>query len=213
MPLAAAIPLIQAGAGLLQSILGGNRAKKAQRQLEKLESPTYTLNKGILDYYNTALDRYNVSPTDSAMYKRNANNILRSGATGLRALQDKRSAIGGVSSIVRAMNDATLNNEVAAEEQRNQRFGQLGTATGMKANEDDKAFTINQMQPFERKYNILAAKVGAANQTTNTGISNIFNGLQGAANYQLAKDIYGNNNTTTKPTGRRIGRGILGAVN
>ena len=55
------LPLISAGAGLVQSIVGGIKAGKAQKQLEKMQSPQYAQNQGILDYYNKALARYNVS--------------------------------------------------------------------------------------------------------------------------------------------------------
>lgn len=214
MPIGALLPLAGAAIGGIQAIGGRRRARKAENELENLQSPQYAQNASILDFYNKALDRYNVSPTDSAMYKRNAQNILRNTATGLRSLQDRRSALGGTSSIIRAMNDATLDTEVAAENQRNQRFGELQGATAMKANEDDKAFQINKLAPFERKYNLLAMKAGASNQVANAGLSNIFGGLQNYSNYQLAKDIYGNDttSTTTSNTGRmgRAAGNILG---
>ena len=49
------LPLISAGAGLVQSIVGGIKAGKAQKQLEKMQSPQYAQNQGILQYYNQAL--------------------------------------------------------------------------------------------------------------------------------------------------------------
>lgn len=184
----AALPfLAQGAAGLAQSIFGGGKAKKYQRQLENMQSPTYNQNQSILDYYNKALDRYNVSPTDTSLYKQQMRDINRGVATGINSLQDRRSGLGGISSILRASNDAKLNANVAAEQQREQRFGQLGTATGMKANEDDKAFQYNQMMPFERKFNLLGMKAGAANQTFNSGLNNIFGALQNWGNYNTAK--------------------------
>jgi len=176
-PLSLATSATQFGLGALQSLIGGGKAKKAQKQLENLQSPTYSKNQGITDYYNQALSRYNVSPTASAMYKRQMQNIGRNTATGLSAFQDRRSGQAGISSLLRGANDASLNAEVAAENQKNQRFNELGQATGMNANEDDKAFQYNQQQPYERKYNLLAMKAGAANQTANAGISNMFGGL------------------------------------
>lgn len=61
----------------------------------------------------------------------------------------------------------------------------------MKAGEDRMAFEVNQQQPFERKYNLLAMKAGAANQTANAGMSNIFGGLQNLQNYNLYNKEYG----------------------
>lgn len=186
-PLAA----VQAGAGLLQSIIGGIKAGKAQKQLEKMQSPTYNQSKGILNYYNEALGRYGVSPTQSAMYKRQMGNIDRQVATGVGGLQDRRSTLAGIPGLLRASSDAKLNTEVAAENQRNQRFGELGQAAGMKAGEEMKDYQFNQIAPFERKYNLLAMKAGGANQLANAGLSNIFGGLQNLSNYNLYQKEFG----------------------
>lgn len=187
--------ILQAGAGLVQGLVGAISARKNQRKLESLASnvPQYRQNQGILDYYNQALARYGVSPTDSALYKRNMQNINRNVATGLNSLQDRRSAIGGTASILRAANDATLNTEVAAENEKNQRFGVLGGATGMKAAEDAKAFEQNVNLPYQLKYNLLSQKAGAANQMGNAGLSNIFGGLQNWSNMNMLNKMYGEN--------------------
>ena len=186
-PLAA----IQAGAGILQSVIGGINARKAQKQLEGMKSPVYRQNDSILNYYNQALQRYGVAPTDTALYKRQSRDIDRGVSQGINALQDRRSGLAGASSILRAGNDARLDANVAAENQKNQRFGELGQAAGMKTNEDDKAFQQNEIAPFERKYNLLAMKAGANNQTTNSGISNIFGGLQNMYTTSMLKKYYG----------------------
>jgi len=181
------IPLLQAGAGIVQSIIGGAKARKTQRELERMESPLYRQNQSILDYYNTALSRYNVSPTDSSMYKRNMQNINRGVASGVSSLQDKRSSLAGLPSILRAANDAKLDTEVAAENERNNRFAQVGNAAEMKAGEDRMAYQYNELMPFERKYNLKAAKAGAANQAANAGLANIFGGLQNMNSLLMAK--------------------------
>jgi hypothetical protein len=178
------------GAGLIQSIFGGIRAGRAQRQLENLQSPTYTPNQSIMDYYNKALSRYNVNPQDSALYKSQQRNIQRGVSGAISSLNDRRSALMGLPSILQAQNDATLNAEVAAENEKSQRFGQLGGATEMKAGEDRMAFDINKLKPFERKYNLLAMKAGGANQIGNAGLSNIFRGLQNTQDYQNVNRLY-----------------------
>ena len=179
-PISAVAGGVQALAGLGQSIIGSKQAKRAEKDLmyQIDRTPQYNQNKSILDFYNQALNRYNVSPTDSAMYKRQMQNVGRNTATGINALQDRRSGQAGISSILRAANDASLNAEVAAEGQKNQRFGELGSATGMKVGEDDKAFQQNQVLPFELRTNLQAMKLQGANQRTNAGMQNIFGGLQ-----------------------------------
>jgi len=185
---------IQGVAGLAQTVGGWIQQGKATKKLEKLQSPTYNQNKSILDYYNTALNRYGVSPTDSAMYKRQSRDIERGVSQGISSLQDRRSGIAGTSSILRAANDAKLNANVAAEEQKNQRFSELGGATQLKAGEDDKAFQINQFMPFERKYNLLAAKASGGNQIMNSGLSNIFGAGQSLSQMNMLKNQYGSAN-------------------
>lgn len=188
-------PLIAAGVqtaiGLAQGIIGGIKAKKAQKALERLETPTYTQNQGILDYYNQALSRYGVSPTDSAMYKRQTQDINRNVSQGISSLQDRRSGLAGTSSILRAANDAKLNANVAAEQEKNRRFAELGGATQAKAGEDYKAFQYNKIAPYEKKYNLLAMKAGAANQAANAGMKNAFGGIQSMGNIGMLNQQYG----------------------
>ncbi len=181
----------QGAIGLAQTIGGWIQNRRATKQLEKLQSPTYSQNQGILDYYNKALERYNVSPTDSALYKRQTKNVLRGTAQGLGMLQDRRTGQAGVSGLIGRQNDALLNAEVAAEKEKDIRYGQLGQATGMKAGEDKMAFDINQQQPFQRKYNLLAMKAGGGASTMGAGISNLYGGASGINQYQMINKMYG----------------------
>lgn len=187
--LGSAIP--QTAIGAVQSIMGFIQAKKAEKALSKLQSPTYTPNKSIMDYYNQALSRYAVSPTESALYKRQRQNALTGTAQGVGLLQNRRAGQAGIPGLIRAQNDALLNAEVASEQQRNQRFGQLGQATGMRAGEERTAFDINQMQPFERKFNLLAAKAGAGSQIANAGLQNVYGGLSALNQYKIINKTYG----------------------
>lgn len=183
--------ITQGIAGTIQSVLGAIQQNKALKDLNKLQSPTYTPNQSIMNYYNKALSRYGVNPTDSALYKRQTKNALASTAQGLGMLQNNRSGQAGVSSLLKLQNDSLLNAEVAAENQQNQRFGQLGSAAGMKAGEEGKAFDINQYQPFERKYNLLAMKAGGGAQIMNAGLSNIFGAASSFGQRDTINKTYG----------------------
>jgi len=182
------IGAVTAGAGLLQSFFGGRKAKKEQKELENLQSHTYNPNESVLSYYNNALQRYNVNPYNSTLYKTQQQNIGRGVNQGIGALNNRRSGLAGISSLIQGQNDSLLKAGIAAENQKDQRFSQLGGATQMKAGEDRQAFNINKMQPFERKYNLLAMKAGANARTANDGLKNIFNGLGTmAGGYQLGQ--------------------------
>jgi hypothetical protein len=171
------LPLLQTGAGLLQSVIGGIGARKAQKSLERLQTPTYTPNQSINDYYNKALQRYNVNPYDSQQYKMQQQQIGRNQNAGLNALGDRRSALSGISNLVQSSNDASLRAGMAAEQNQNQRFNQLGGATGMKANDDLTAFQYNKVAPYEKQYNLLAMKAAGNNQTAQAGLQNAFQGI------------------------------------
>jgi hypothetical protein len=167
--------------GTVQTALGYFGQKKALKKLEGLNSPTYQKSTSISDYYNQALNRYQQSPTQSNLFKMQAQNIERGTTQGLSALQDRRSALAGVPGIVQAKNDATLKALAAAEQDQGQKLGQLGNAAQAMAGEDRMAFNINQMMPYERKYNQLSQKAAASGQLMGAGLQNMFSGISGGA--------------------------------
>lgn len=191
------------GLGLIQSIGGAIQAKKAQKQLENLQSPAYAPNQGILDYYSKALQKYQTSPYDTLQYKTAVNNAQRGTATGLDSLRGRGGAVAGVSSLIANQDNNLLNAGVQAEKQKAQEFNILGKAAGMKAGEEKTAFNINQMQPFERQYNLLAAKASGGNKIEGAGISNIFQGLNAYDDLRMANSIYDTGDTGTKSGGGR----------
>jgi len=194
--------IIQGGLGTIQAVAGGIRAKKSEKALEKMQSPIYQQNPSIMNYYNEALKRYNVNPYESSMYKQQMQGANRNLATGLGALQDRRSGLAGVNQLVGLTNDSQLKANVAAENEQSRRFGQLSGATSMKAGEDRMAFNVNQQQPFERKYNLLAAKAGGGNKVMGAGIQNIFGAAQSYdQNNQINKYYNSLNGGTTGATG------------
>ena len=188
-PLAA----IGAGIGGLQAIIGGINARKAQKKLEKLEVPTYGGSESIKDYYNKALQRFNTNPYQSQLAQYSAQQADRSQAAGLGALQGRGSAVGGVSRLAALRNDAALRTGVQAEQMQNQRFGELGQATEMQTGDDIRQFQQNKLAPYEKKYNLLSMKAGAANQMANAGLNNIFGGLAAGQDYKNIKKTYSTN--------------------
>ena|SRR3990167_11439829 len=168
--------------GLAQTIFGGGRARRAEKDLERMVA-SYKPNASILDYYNKALQRYNTNPYTSQFYNQAQNQIKGGTAQGIANLQDRRSVLAGLPSLIQNQNDSLLKAGAAAEGQQAQALGQLGQATGMKAQEDFK--------PFEMKYNLLSAKAGGGAQTMNAGLGNIFGGLNNMSQMAMIKNFYG----------------------
>ena len=175
---------ISLGAGGLQTLFGLGQtlfsgAKKAERGLRRqiANMPKTSADQGIMGYYNQALARYGVSPTESALYKRSIQNIERSKAGALGALHDRRSALAGISNVLQSGSDAALNAEIAAENERNQRFGALGQATQMEAAEQRRVEQRNVYDPYELETQRLAQKLQGARQRQTAGMQNIMGGL------------------------------------
>jgi hypothetical protein len=189
-PISIGASALQTGVGIVQGIIGGIKAKRAQKQLEGLQTPRYNESSSIMDYYNKALQRYNLNPNQTQEYQQAIQRGNENQAAGINALQSRGSAVGGIARLNAINNGNALNAGVAAERERDTKFGQLGGAAGMKAGEDMNAFQYNQVAPYEKKYNLLSMKAGAANQTANAGMSNIYGGLGALQDYSMLNREY-----------------------
>lgn len=181
IPIGAAIGGAQAIFGGLQSLIGGGAARRAQRKLENLQTPTTTSDSAVSDYYDQARNPFN-----SLEYQMQKQNAGAGVAQGLSAFQDRRSGLAGIGGLIRQRNNSLLASAANAQ-------SRLGQATQMKSQDNQRVFGINKMLPYEKKFSLLAAKAGAANQTVNSGLSNIFGGLQTAATSFDRRDNPGGN--------------------
>lgn len=189
---AATIGLIAAGAGAATAggmAIGSNqRRKRRERELDEMakESPLYQGSKPISEYYQAALNRYKENPYQSQQYQVGARNVQRATAQGIGALQDRRSALGGISRLAQGQADALTNLGVSAENQRNARFGQLGGATQMKNQDLMQQFQINQQDPYLRKFGLQQMKAQAANEEYARDVSNVMGSLSNAASIGMS---------------------------
>jgi len=180
---AATIALVGAGTAAAvsgaQAIGSNQRRKSRERELDEYakQSPLYQGSKPISEYYQQAMNRYNENPYQSQQYQVGAMNARRATAQGLGALQDRRSAIGGISRLEAGQNAAMQNLGAQAEAQRNQRFGQLGNATQMKNADLMQQFDINKMTPYNRMLALKQMKSQAANEEYSRDVNNTFNAL------------------------------------
>lgn len=186
------IPLITVAAGVAQTAISASKEKKAQKALED-QANSYQPNQSIMDYYSKALQRYNVNPTKSPIYKYAEASGQKGLATGLNYLQDRRSALAGVAPMVQNYQDNMLKAAATAQQEQAQELGVLGGATGVKAQEEK--------YPFEMQYNLKALKAGAASQGVNAGLSNLYGGLQSLGQYSMLKDYYGSGGKTSSGFG------------
>lgn len=155
--------------GGIQGLIGSGKARRAQRELENLQTPTTESNQAIADYYNQARNPY--SSLEYQLAQKNANAGV---SQGLTAFQDRRSGLAGIGGLIRQRNNALLQAGASAA-------SKLGAATQMKASDDERVFNINKMLPYQKKFSILAQKASGANQLANAGWSNLMGGLQTAA--------------------------------
>ncbi len=194
------VQFAQAGYSIINGAFAEDRATKAQKKLAQMQSPTYKPSQSILDYYQSALQKYNTNPTDTAAYKLQDQNIKQGTAQGISALRDRRLG-GGINSLVNTQNNGLLKAAAQEEAKKQQELGTLGQAARMKAGEEGKAFNYNSIQPFERNYNLTAMKAAGANQVYNKSIENLFGAGNAIQAYYMNRDKTGNGNGWNKGIG------------
>ena len=175
--------IIQAGSAKQKQMLGIGQVlfsgqRKAEKDLTKqIEAiPEYLKSPSILEYYEQARQRYGVSPTQTAMYKQQMQDIERSGAGAVSQLRGSRERLGGTSTILNSLLRAKLGANVAAEQEQNRRFGQLGAAAQMMRGEDVMKQQRDLMKQ-EQRIRQASAKAEGRAAVKRAGITNIFGGL------------------------------------
>ena len=174
---------IGTGLGVYTTIKGQEAQNKAQRTLEQQakNSPLYKPDKSINDYYQEAMNRYQENPYQSQAYQVGAMNAQRATAQGINALQDRRSAIGGIGRLAAGQNMAMQNLGTQAENYRQQQFGRLGSAAQLKSADYQRQFDINEMTPYNRNLQLEQMKAQAAGERYNAGMQMIGQGLSAGA--------------------------------
>jgi hypothetical protein len=190
------------GMGAAQMASANKQQKRAQAALERqaANSPLRKESKSLNDYYQQALNRYKESPYQSAAYQQAMQNARRTTASGLSALQDRRSAIGGISRLSGLESGASQRAVAQGEQMQAQRFSELGRATQMKKANEDELFDINEMTPYQRKLQLEQMKGAAAGERYNAGMQMVGQTLGNALSY--ATDL----NYTNPNLGKRAVR-------
>jgi hypothetical protein len=151
--------------GLAQTIFSGERRaqKKLESDIEGIKFPS------ILDYYSEAQRRYGIAPEQSALYKRQMQNLGRLQAGGMRKLQQSGNILAGIPGLLDVGARSSLDAVIAAEQERNRRFSEYGSAAQMK--------TQAELAKQNQRISAAAAKAAGAAAIKRAGLTNIFGGL------------------------------------
>ena len=199
--IAGASAIATVGMGAANMISAKNQQEDAQAALEKQarNSPIYKPDKSIDEYYREAMNRYKENPYQSQQYQVGRQNIERATATGISALQDRRSAIGGISRLALGRMDAMRNLGAQSEASRQQRFSQVGGATQLKSGATQTAFDVNALTPYNRQLQLEQMKGAAAGERYNAGMQMLGQGI-GAFGSLAASGAF-NKNPEVPPVG------------
>lgn len=210
------------------------KAKDAEKSLRAMQPPRYQPNQSILNLYQKALQKYETSPTDTAEYKLQNQNIKQGITQGLSAARERRLGGAITPALIQGGTNSLLKAAVEGERKKAQEFNALTNATQLKAQEEGKAFHQNSVVPFEKNYNLLAMKAAGNRGAQRTDTANLYNnasaaysllnggdteieqqnsfgkryGYQGAGAYNWAKSN-GMNFGQYKRQGNNIGRSLM----
>lgn len=207
----------QAVYGGIQSYNASKNASEYQKKMEKLaaNSPLAKKTPLIDNYAQEAANRYNENPYQSAFYQMAGKNARRYTSSALNALNDRRSAIGGMPRLGIVENNALGNAGMQAENYKQQQFANMGRAAQMQDAQNKYLFDVNEMTPYNRKFGLSQMASQHANDQYNAGLQMAAQGINNAASLynarqandlskeglQLQKDYYSgklsNNPTTT----------------
>jgi len=168
---------VQAGVGALQSLAGFQAAKNATR-------PEYMIPDAIEKNMSQA-ERMSYYGLPDAQKKEFLQNIERAGSTELAGMSDRKAGIGAVSAIAQKQRDSYMGLLSADAQARVSNIQSLMDVRANYANYEDKAFQLNQLEPFQQE-------MQAAQQFQAAGMQNIMGAAKGA--YQLQSegiDLFG----------------------
>lgn len=161
--------------GLVSGIAGYFQRRKAKKMLKNLHQPTYAIPNEILQNQKMAQQAANEG-IPSQQYNNAMKNFRQTEADVLASARDRRSALMALPRIQQqtSANIGNLDAQDAAARQQNQRtlYGINSQVAGYR----DKAFDINQMQPYQRDYGYAMGLLGAGNQNLLSGADKILAG-------------------------------------
>lgn len=162
--------------GLVGGVTGFFQRKKAKKLLKEAgEQPMYNIPQEVLRNQKSA-ELAAQEGLPSQQYSNAMRNIQRSQTNALTNAMDRRSALMALPKLQQQANDAYANLDAADAAAQRQNQKTLYGVTNTTAQYKDKAFQINQMQPWQRKFDYAQQLLGAGNQNMIGGIEKLIGG-------------------------------------
>lgn len=161
--------------GLISGITGLFQKKKANKLLASLQRPQYVIPNEVLQNQKQA-ELNSRQGLPSEQYNQGMQNIARQQNTALQRATDRRGGLLAVAGTQQLGNDASLNLDVANANARLKNQNTLYGINNQVAGYRDKAFQINQMQPYQQNYNYAMGLLGSGNQNLVSGIDKVASG-------------------------------------
>jgi len=167
--------IASAASGLISGITGLFQKHKANKLLSRLNRPQYTIPNEVMQNQKQAeLNARQGLPSEQ--YQQGMQNIARQQNTALQRASDRRGGLLAVAGTQQMGNDASLNLDVANANARLKNQNTLYGINNQVAGYKDKAFQINQMQPYEQDRSYALGLLGAGNQNLTGGIDKLASG-------------------------------------
>lgn len=161
--------------GLISGITGLFQKHKANKLLANLHRPQYVIPNEVLQNQKQAQLNANQG-LPSEQYNQGMQNIARQQNSALQRATDRRGGLLAVAGTQQAGNDASLNLDVANANARLKNQNTLYGVNNQVAGYRDKAFQINQMQPYQQDRSYAMGLLGAGNQNLVSGIDKVASG-------------------------------------
>lgn len=175
-----------------KAILGTVQAIKGQKELDSAVRPQYEIPEEIKKNLSIA-ERMTLEGLPSEQKQQYIENLNKSVGATLSGFTSRKAGLSGLTNLVQSQNEAYKNLMVedAAARQRNelQAIQQRETMAGYK----DKAFQMNEMQPYEEQVAEGQALVGSGIQNIAGAFDQLGGVGQQAMTNKLYQDLYGNN--------------------
>lgn len=164
--------ITQGISGLVSGITGLIQKHKANQLLAQTKRPTYAIPGEILQNQKQAELNANTG-LPSEQYQQAMQNVSRQQNSALQRANDRRGGLLAVAGTQQAGNDATLKLDVANANARLNNQRTLYGVNNQVATYKDKAFNINEMQPYQQNYNYAMNLLGSGNQNLLGGVDKL----------------------------------------